>query len=308
MSIDKIDKIIPNFESKTGINIPDPVENVLTSGLKAGFKLGQNLGKALNFGVGDNVGKSIRQFTSKLKSSIPTLQKQNTKTTTVTPSGQKQPKDWRVSLKVPARIARYMSAGADESNDGGAYGLLAPLADTDYKLVFPYTPTILTSHNSNYNPMQPVHTNYPYYAYENSRVDQMTITADFYVENEQQAKYWIAAVHFLRTVTKMNYGQGDDRGQPPPVSELNGYGSYTFNKVPVIINNFQMDLKRDVDYISTDLSSVSGKAQGTDIAWVPTETMITIGVVPQYSRTKQTQFNLKDFAEGKKLLGGDGFI
>lgn len=69
-----------------------------------------------------------------------------------------------------------------------------------------------------------------------------------------------------------------------------------------------MDLKRDVDYISTDLSSVSGKPQGTDIAWVPTETLITVGVVPQYSRTKQSQFNLKEFVEGKKTLGGDGFI
>ena len=304
---DKLDKFIPNFEAKTGINIPDPVGNALTNGLKSGLALGQNLGKTLDL-IGGNVGKSVRQFNSLLKGSVPTLVKQNTKATSSSATGVKQPKDWRVSISVPPRIARYMSEGADESNDGRAYGLLAPLADSGNKMVFPYTPTILTSHNSSYNAMQPVHTNYPYYAYENSRVDQMTITGDFYVENEEQAKYWIAAVHFLRTVTKMNYGQGADRGQPPPVCRLNGYGAYTFNNVPVIINNFQMDLKRDVDYISTDLSSVSGKPQGTDIAWVPTETLITVGVVPQYSRTKQSQFNLKEFVEGKKTLGGDGFI
>ena len=306
--VDKLDKFIPNFEAKTGINIPDPVGNILTNGLKSGLALGQNLGKALDL-IGSNVGKSVRQFNSSIKGSVPTLVKQNTSVTSSSATGVKQPKDWRVSISVPQRIAKYMTANNQGDNPNAVTGgLLGPLATSNYKMVFPYTPTILTSHNSNYNAMQPVHTNYPYYAYENSRVDQMTITGDFYVENEEQAKYWIAAVHFLRTVTKMNYGQGEDRGQPPPVCRLNGYGAYTFNNVPVIINNFQMDLKRDVDYISTDLSSVSGKPQGTDIAWVPTETLITVGVVPQYSRTKQSQFNLKEFVEGKNTLGGDGFI
>ena len=37
--------------------------------------------------------------------------------------------------------------------------------------------------------MQPLHTNYPYYAYENQRVDQITITADMFVQNEAEAKY-----------------------------------------------------------------------------------------------------------------------
>ena len=68
-------------------------------------------------------------------------------------------KDWRVSLSVPPRIQEYMAGGS----------LLDPLIKTDMKLVFPFTPTVLVGHSANYNPMQPVQTNYPYYAYENSR-------------------------------------------------------------------------------------------------------------------------------------------
>ena len=171
-----------------------------------------------------------------------------------------------------------------------------------------------------YNPMQPIHTNYPYYAYENSRVDQITITADMFVQNEAEAQYWIAMVHFFKTVTKMNYGKTDpDRGLPPPVCRLNGYGSYTFNNVPVLITNFQFDLKKDIDYISCKLSGattdtytgIGPRQQSQDVsglAWAPTESLLTVGLVPQYSRTQQTKFNLKKFVKGEHSLGKDGFI
>ena len=188
------------------------------------------------------------------------------------------------------------------------------------KMVFPFTPTVLVGHSANYNPMQPVQTNYPYYAYENSRVDQMTITADFYVQNEFEAKYWVAAIHYLRTMTKMTYGKGPDKGQPPPICYLNGYGDYTFNNVPVIITNFQFDLKREIDYISTGLSTSGPGTQKPPVhdfdsgqsydgyAWAPSESLITVGISPQYSRTQQSKFNLKQFVKGKNTLGGDGFI
>ena len=202
----------------------------------------------------------------------------------------------------------------------GEKSLLTPLIGSGNKVIFPYTPTVLVGHSANYNPMQPIHTNYPYYAYENSRVDQITITADMFVQNEAEAQYWIAMVHFFKTVTKMNYGKTDpDRGLPPPVCRLNGYGSYTFNNVPVLITNFQFDLKKDIDYISCKLSGATtdtfsgiGPRQASQdvsgLAWAPTESLLTVGLVPQYSRTKQTQFNLKKFVKGEHSLGKDGFI
>jgi hypothetical protein len=164
--------------------------------------------------------------------------------------------------------------------------------------------------------MQPVHTNYPFYAYENSRVDQMTISAHFYVQNEMEARYWVACVHYLRSMTKMSYGLSPNKGAPPPVVRLNGYGDFTFKDVPVIIQNFTFDLKEDVDYISTKLTAEeSGTSDGPPsvastggtYAWAPTESLMTIGVVPQYSRTKQAQFDLADFVKNGGTKGS-GFI
>ena len=125
------------------------------------------------------------------------------------------------------------------------------------------------------------------------------------MQNEAEAKYWIAMTHFFKTVTKMNYGKDDDRGLPPPVCRLNGYGDYTFHNVPVIVTNFQFDLKKDVDYISTGI----GPGARTGVAWAPTESLITVGLIPQYSRTKQTEFSLEKFVKGGHTLPGkDGFI
>ena len=281
-------------------------------------KLGNSIGNTIsNFAsnvknIGSNfvnIGK-FKRMKGEIKNvinGVVNFDKGNAMPIITNPDGQVAPKDWRVSISVPSRIQEYMVGGS----------LLDPLQRTNMRCVFPYTPTVLVSHSANYNAMQPLHTNYPYYAYENSRVDQITITADMFVQNEAEAKYWIAMVHFFKTVTKMNYGGTDqDRGLPPPVCRLNGYGDYTFNNVPVIVTNFQFDLKKDVDYISTGLGggapagvpdAVGGGRQG--VAWAPAESLITVGLMPQYSRSKQADFNLKQFVKGEHTLAGkDGFI
>jgi hypothetical protein len=147
-------------------------------------------------------------------------------------------KDWRVKLSVPPSIA--------------ADGILAPLqeASTGGHMVFPFTPTIIISHSAAYNTVAPIHNNYPFFAYQNSQVDAMTIVGQFYCQNAIEARYWMACLHYLRTMTKMDYGIGST-GSPPPIAKLNGYGDYVFNNVPVIIQNFTVDMPNEVDYIST---------------------------------------------------------
>ena len=295
-------------------NIKTNLSGALTDAKPAIEKLGNTIGNTVSnvankfADIGSNfldIGKMKR-----IKSTIKTVSngvfsfEKNATPITTNPDGSVAPKDWRVSISVPSRIQEYMQGGS----------LLDPLSRTNMRCVFPYTPTVLVSHSANYNAMQPLHTNYPYYAYENSRVDQITITADFFVQNELEAQYWIAMVHFFKTVTKMNYGKDVDRGLPPPVCRLNGYGDYTFNNVPVVISNFQFDLKKDVDYISTKLSGTqvddTDVAEGTQgVAWAPTESLVTVGLMPQYSRTKQSEFNLRSFVKGEHTLPGkDGFI
>ena len=299
-------------------NFPKNLKGALTDAQPVIDKLGNSIGNTISNlasnvkNIGSNfvnIGK-FKRMKGEIKNVINgvfNFDKGNAMPIITNPDGQVAPKDWRVSISVPSRIQEYMVGGS----------LLDPLQRTNMRCVFPYTPTVLVSHSANYNAMQPLHTNYPYYAYENSRVDQITITADMFVQNEAEAKYWIAMVHFFKTVTKMNYGGTDqDRGLPPPVCRLNGYGDYTFNNVPVIVTNFQFDLKKDVAYISTGLGggapagvpdAVGGGRQG--VAWAPAESLITVGLMPQYSRSKQADFNLKQFVKGEHTLPGkDGFI
>lgn len=208
--------------------------------------------------------------------------------------------DWRVKLSLPQQFAKD--------------GLLTPLHETG-AFVFPYTPTIIVGHSANYNSLQPVHTNYPFQIYESSSVQEIVITGDFTVENASEGRYWIAAMHYLRSVTKMFYGDSDNAGSPPPIIRLNGYGDYVFNNVPCVVTNFTIDLPADVDYIATPigdlLTSTTAEGVSTDgkgTAWVPTQSLITVTLQPTYSRKTVSKFNLNKFVNGDFVNGNTGFI
>jgi hypothetical protein len=212
--------------------------------------------------------------------------------------------DWRVRLSMPSDQTFLSSP------------LLAPLV-TSNGLVFPFTPTMVISHSANYSPIHPVHTNYPFYAYENSQVDQLVIAGNFIVQNSLEAQYWVACLHYLRSITKMYYGQSQPQGMPPPIVKLNGYGDYVFNQVPVIITNFTVDMPQDVDYISTQLP-VGNNTQtnfATDFdtrsgsySYAPAESTITVTCQPIYSRAQTERFSLNAFVSGQYVSNGTGYI
>jgi len=147
--------------------------------------------------------------------------------------------DWRVRLSLPYWPSFRSSP------------VLQPLVDAG-GLVFPYTPEVSFSTSAKYNQIPTTHSNYQFQAYENSAPGQITITAPMNVEDSTQALYWIASLHYLRSVTKMFSGFDMKAGNPPPVIFLNGYGSYVFKNVPVVVTNFQTSLSKDCDYISCD--------------------------------------------------------
>ena len=225
--------------------------------------------------------------------------------------GFKKPvnRDWRVRLSLP-NVASFKASP-----------LLSPLKQTN-GLVFPFTPTIIVAHSANYQAITPTHTNYPYFAYQNSQVDQLVITGDFFVQNGVEAEYWVAALHYLRSATKMFYGgEAETLGAPPPVVKLNGYGDFIFNNVPVVVTNFTVDLPQDVDYIATGLGkamstekSVSGAAGQTikekrdSVSWAPTQSLITVTVQPLYSRREIEKFSLQNYVNGEYIKNGGGFI
>lgn len=168
-------------------------------------------------------------------------------------------------------------------------------------LVWPYLPTVSVSTTANYSQIDPVHNNQPYQAYKNSEVNEISIDGEFSAETETDAAYWIAATTFLRTATKMFYGQGEYAGNPPIVCNLTGYGTSIFDKVPVIVKSFNITLGNDVNYVKCNTF-------GTN-TWVPVLSSMSCTVQPVYSRERLRKFNLQDFAKGKTVdPDGVGYI
>jgi hypothetical protein len=153
--------------------------------------------------------------------------------------------DWRVRLSL-APGADYLYKSPMESE----LGILAPLKATD-GIIFPYTPTISVAYNATYDNTELTHNNYKMYQYKASSVDNIVITCDFTAQDTQEANYLLATIHFLRTITKMFYGQdkGPAPGTPPPLVYLTGLGAFQFDRHPLAITNFNYTLPNEVDYI-----------------------------------------------------------
>jgi len=168
-------------------------------------------------------------------------------------------------------------------------------------VVWPYLPNITVSTKANYTTIDPSHGNYSFHAYKSSVVDDITIAGEFSCETETDAAYWIAATTFFKTATKMFFGQGEFAGNPPLICNLTGYGASIFDKVPVIVKSFSVDLKDDVNYVRCNTF-------GTN-TWVPRMSTITVVVSPVYNRQRLRKFNLQDYARGKTAdPNGVGYI
>ena len=235
---------------------------------------------------------SFSRKTNLPKDGVPT-----TKTTSEAKVVDKQgDNDWRVSISIPPVIRELNSS------------LINPLVESGERMIFPFTPSVIFSHSASYSSMQPVHTNYPFYNYQNSAVDAITVSGDFFIETNDDAEYWVAAVTFLRTLTKMFYGDnGADTGNPPPIVKFNGYGEYVFKNVPCVVTSFNVDLPQDVDYIKTNIGSEAGTPDGTPGTWVPAQSLMAVTLQPIYSRTHVEQFSLNDFVNGN-LISNRGFV
>lgn len=197
--------------------------------------------------------------------------------------------DWRVRLSIPGVI----------QNDT----TFAPFSSTNNSMIFPFNPTVLFGASANYTQVQPTHTNYPYQAYQNSQVDTISISGEFFNENESDAQYFLACLSFLRTMTKMFYAQNPFLGNPPLICRLNGYGEHVLNNIPVVIQSFTMDLGSEVDYIPCTYPALGGK-----VNYVPTQTLLAVNLLVQYSRRTRSEFSLDTYSKGGFVGTGEGFI
>ena len=225
-------------------------------------------------------------------------------------------KDWRVKLSVPGK---YLY---NADNPGT---ILAPLQLTG-GVVFPYTPSITIGATASYESQSLTHSNYAQQFFNYSTTNSVNISATFTAQNQNQGLYMLAVIHFLRSATKMFYGQDVEAGSPPPILFLDGYGQYIFDHVPVVVTSFTVSLEDSVDYISVQhaaslsdikLSTDDKKSKGpanavrndratanNSTSWknpdakaaaqdnlagttrVPTRSTITCDLMPVYSRKK----------------------
>lgn len=209
--------------------------------------------------------------------------------------------DWRVRISSDVIASQ---TGTD---------VLRPLADTG-GMIFPYLPQITLSHTANYSQMDIPHMNYPFFAYKNSQVDEITINGKFTVQNKAEAAYWVACLHFLKSVTKSFFGTGAYLGNPPPICKLNGYGDYVFKEIPIIVKNFTVSMPNDVDYIQSGAAAGMNvnyeSMAGSGITYVPVSSDISVTVQPVYSRADIKTFDLNAFSSGQNILtkNGSGWI
>ena len=191
--------------------------------------------------------------------------------------------DWRVRIRLnsPATYEQLLGANSPFMN----------LIKVRGGVIWPYLPNIQLTTKANYTSIDTTHSNYPFYAYKNSAVEDIQISGEFSAETEQDAAYWIAATMFLRTVTKMFFGQGPNAGNPPPICVLDGYGTSVFKNVPVIVKSFSVDFKDDVNYVY----------YGPTQTWVPIMSTVSCTVAPIYNRARLRQFDLRKYAAGQMI-------
>jgi len=206
--------------------------------------------------------------------------------------------DWRARLRPKnGGINRFYSqVGVD-----GDY-LLRPLEDSN-GIVWQYTPTIFMSGSAEYNETMMQGMNYPINTFISSRPPDIPITADFSANDIHEARYLLAVMTFLKVCTKAAFG--DDAvakgtaGTPPPVLLFEYLGDHGFNKVPVVVTNWSMQLPDNVDYVPVVVNDTT--------TYVPTLTNIMINLKPQYTPHKlRRRFSVEGITSGVQYK--DGFI
>lgn len=258
----------------------------------------------------------------------------NQGTVAVTRAQQTTSDNFNVGINQDWRVRLYLAENSNYLYKDNSNYLLGPLRESN-GVIFPYTPQVQVAYAASYDAQDVAHSNYKLYFYKNSSIENISITTDFTAQDTKEANYLLAVIHFFKSVTKMFYGQDQNpiNGSPPPICYLDGFGTYQFNKHPLLITNFQYTLPNDVDYIratvnptvpagvttpdprlGTEELNPGGvppgpkwtKQENKVPTYVPTKIQIVITAIPVISRKDiSDNFSLQAYANGSLLLGRD---
>jgi len=182
--------------------------------------------------------------------------------------------------------AHQMMAGSE---------LLQPLLETGGGILFENTPNISIAYGAQYSPVELTHTNYDYQSYGKTSVTNVTVVSKFTARTLYEADYMLGVLHFLRTFSKMGFGENDPyRGNPPAIMKFSAYGAYMINNTPVAIRNFTLQLPEHVDYVQTSFATQ-----------VPIYLELSIDLLPMPTPNKvKRDFSLEGFASGQLVNRG----
>jgi len=208
-----------------------------------------------------------------------------------------QPTDRRIRIRAKTPSAAGLVYGPQ-----GDSNILSVLHSTG-GVVFPYTPIINVNFSAEWTPYSLSHSNYQTQSYARSIIEDITISGQFTAQNQEEAFYMFACMHFFKSMTKMYYGEKDPKaGTTPPVLALNGYGTGQFNDLPVVVKGYTQEFNDSVDMVQVFFNGGEGNA------WVPvmSNLIVTLGVTHDLKRVRD-QFNLDAFKSGQLLTSNKGF-
>ncbi len=222
------------------------------------------------------------------------------------------------------RLSAYPGQETDVYGpDDRTKNILSPLHKTN-GLLFPYTPTIQVSQDTSWQAADLEQTNYDILSFQKSASASISLTAKFTAQNQREGEYMMAAIHFLRTVSKTYFGEKDAdtfkdadpaaggdataatvkktavsgrAGLPPPVLIFSGYGDLLFNNVRCVVRSHSWAFDENIDMVKFTLPN------GSTI-WLPPVLSISIGLAIQMNTDDLRQlFSLDDFRTGALLTG-----
>ncbi len=210
--------------------------------------------------------------------------------------------DYRARLQLYKKNADTFFA--NETN------VLTPLK-ANRGVVFPYTPNIFLSRSANYGSMDFKGANFPVYTYMNSSPPMLPLIVQFTATTKEEAKYMLAAWRFFNILTQSDFGEQavltKKAGSPPPVLQFSYLGPFGFDRVPVLMTDFNVIIGNNVDMVpvehpvSQDFIEASAFSK-KNVTFMPVEVEFTINMVPQYSpRRVRKDFNLDSMRQGRNI-------
>lgn len=212
--------------------------------------------------------------------------------------------DLRVRLRAQPNQEDIVYGESDPTNN-----VLSILHDTN-GIIFPYTPTISFTQDVEYKSFDLIHSNYDFNAYTRTPNASINVSGKFTVQSAIEGSYAVAVLHFLRTVSKMYFGEADasaptDQGQkgaraglPPPTLIFSGHGTYMFNDLKVILKSHSYTFDDTVDMVTV----VTDDGYKTRL---PSVFTISLNLGIQKSPTETRKFfSLDDFRRGELMRKG----